>query len=585
MTKEVKKRSDLKLIRLILPYMSSEKALYIKALLLLPLSVLVPILLPRLVKRIVDNELPNGMTSGLLTWVGIFIAVVLAQFAVTTMFQVIVRTIGLKIVVNLRGDLFRRLLSFPISFFRSEPKGRLVSRLTTDLDQIDDMFASGGLLLISDVLSIAAIGVAMILLSPTLGLWGLSIVPFMALVILWISIKMREIVRAVRAQTAKMNAFSQEALSAHDVVAVLGAREKFGDDFDRLSGEFERMTIRANRYEAAFYAGIDFFGSIAVGMVLWAATGSLESAGLLIAMTQYVQQFFVPLRGLATRFSTFQQAMVALERVEHFMNFPTEPVTGRSAIYPPAIPLEIKNLNFSYRENLPVLSDVNLKLKAGMHLALLGETGSGKSTLARILLGFYRQQSGSIAIAADDLDALNLPTRRHTITLVPQEVFLFDASIEDNIAMGREIAEDRLAAIVESVNLTTMRGVESGAGLGEWGRRLSEGEKQLIAAARVIAYGPSIVVLDEATSALDPLLDAQVRAAIRKALEGRSAIIIAHRLSTLQSADLIAVMHKGRIVEVGTHQELKALGGIYSKLYRLLELVEAEKVSSDIITR
>lgn len=574
---EEKSRGDIGLVRLIWPYVARERGLYVIALVLLPMTIVLPLFLPRIVKEIIDVRLPLGLGAPLLGSVGALLLIVVAHFIVTTIFQTLLRKIGLKIVANLRRDLFSRMLEFPVSFFRNEPKGKIVARLTTDLDQIDDMFATGGILLVADFFSVIAIGAAMIFLSPRLGLWGLAVIPIMAVVITILSDKMRAIVRVIRAQTAKMNAFAQEALSAHDVVAVLGARKKFAGDFDVLSGEFEKFTLRANRYEAAFFAGIDFFGSIAIGVLLWAAVGADVTAGLLIAMTQYIQQFFVPLRGLATRFATFQQAMVALERVEHFLQLPTEKIEGRTP-HPSSWTLRIENLSFAYRPDKPVLGGAKIEIESDKHVALIGETGGGKSTLARILLGFYRDYAGRITIGGEPIEEWNLRERRKIVTLVPQEVFLFDASMEENITLGREIDPERLSKIIASVGLEDVRERKAST-LGEWGRRLSEGEKQLIAAARVIAYDPRIVILDEATSALDPLLDVKVRRAIRKALEGRSAVIIAHRLSTLESADRIAVMHKGKIEEEGVHAELMARGGTYAKLHRLLELHESEKAA------
>ncbi len=585
------RRGDFSLVKLIVPYVLRERRLYILSLLLLPLSILFPLALPRIVKEIVDHRLHSGMSRELVTGVGILLAVVGMNFLVMYQFQCILRNIGLRIMRALRTDLYARLQSFPIGYFRHESRGRIVARLPPDLDQIDPRFASGGLMLVADCLSVLAIGVAMLDLSVPLGLWGLSVIPFMAVTVTWLSHRMRSIIRIVRTLTARMNSFAQEALSAHDVIAVLAARDHFRNDFDKIASEFETTTLTANRYESAFFAGIDFFGSLAVAMVVYGAIGVTGiTAGLMIAMAQYVQQFFVPLRGLATRFSTFQQAMVALERIDHLMRLPVEPqeapVVDSSARGIPGKPvrkLQVKDLDFSYRAGTPVLKNVSLDIEPGIHMAMLGETGSGKSTFARILCGFYRQDRGTVAWGGSDLDAIPLRERRKIVSLVPQEVFLFDASVEENIRLGRDVADADLSRIIAAVGLEQVcareqAGTDGGAtirtGLGEWGRRLSEGEKQLIAAARIIVYNPDMVVLDEATSSLDPLLDASVRAAIRKALEGRSAIIIAHRLSTLQSADAIAVMHKGSVVETGTHEELIARGEYYAKLYRLMELSE-----------
>ncbi len=570
---------DWRLAKLIWPYARVQTRLYLLGLLLLPLSVSLPLVLPRTVQAIVDQHLPHGFSRSLMLAVAFMLGVVALNFIVQTAFQYTLHVIGLRIMRALRQDLFAHLQRLPLEFFRREPRGRIVARLTTDLEQIDQMFASGGLMLISDFFSVISIAGAMLMLSVPLALAGLAVVPAMFVFTARLGAKMRAVAREIRTQTAQLNGFAQEALSAHDVIAVLAAEQRFTRDFDQLAGVYQASTTVMNRYEAAFFSMVDLFSAIAAGTILW-ASGALSglSAGLLIAMMQYIQIFFVPLRGLANRFASFQQALVALERVHGLFSIEPERLDGNEPVGAGSAPqaLSLRNLTFAYREDRPVLRGIDLDLEPGKHLALLGETGSGKSTLARVLMGFYEPGSGSMLWGRAELASMPLVDRRRMMTLVPQEVFLFDASVVENMTMGRAISEEDLGAALGAVGLDPAWLAAQGGGgkLGEWGRRLSEGEKQLLAAARVILYDPALVILDEATSALDPIADARVRAAIRTALASRSAIIIAHRLSTLESADRVAVLHHGQVVECGTHDELRARDGLYTKLHRLMELDE-----------
>jgi ATP-binding cassette subfamily B protein len=575
---QTRSRSGLALLSVILPYLRRERRHYVLAIALLPVAVLLPIAPPWIIHRIVDGGHWTSLSRGLLLMAALLVALVAANFGIQYLFQRILRTIGLRIMRELRADLFDRIERFPLAFFRHEQKGRIVSRLTTDLEQIDQMFASGGVMLLSDILGVVALGGAMLLLDWRLGLWGLAIIPAMIVATLWIGDGMRRIQREVRRLLAVMNGFSQEAFSAHELIGTLGAEREFARRFDGLARDYERTTVVSNMYEASFFAGVDLFSAVAAALVILGASGmGVVQAGLLIAMTQYVQQFFIPLRGLSTRYATYQQAMVALERVDHFFRLPVEPAEVADEMpraRRDARSLAINDLHFSYDGNREVLRGVTLAIPAGEHLALLGETGSGKSTLARLLTGLYPIDGGGLRWGDEDLIAMPLSRRRSLVLLVPQEVFLFDTGILENITLGRDSDPAAVRAAMLAVGLDAFLddGAIGAERLGEWGRRLSEGEKQLIAAARVLVLDPACVILDEATSALDPLSDALVRAAIRTALAGRSAIIIAHRLSTLESADRAAVMKDGAIVESGSHRSLLASGGYYARLYRLMEL-------------
>jgi ATP-binding cassette subfamily B protein len=397
--------------------------------------------------------------------------------------------------------------------------------------------------------------------------------------------KARDAYRDVRLQVARINAFMQEHITGMTVDQVFGREEKSFRKFDSINDAHREANIRSIFYYAVFYPGVELIGAIAVGLIIWYAgvdaLGGGITVGTVMAFLQFNEMFWRPIRDLSEKYNIMQTAMASSERVFKLLDDQTvipdpedavELVEGKGEI-------EFRNVWFAYtvgktdEETEWVLKDVSFRIGAGETAAFVGHTGAGKTTIISLLARFYEIQKGSILVDGVDIRKVRQQDLRKLIAVVLQDVFLFSGDIKSNIGLGDpSISGDRIRAAARVVGAN--RFIEQLPGaydaeVKERGSTLSVGQKQLISFARALAYHPKILVLDEATSSVDTETEILIQAAIRKLLKGRTSIVIAHRLSTIQSADRIIVMHKGEVRESGTHQQLLAMGGIYSRLYQL----------------
>jgi len=514
-----------------------------------------------------------------------FLAALVLSFAVQYLQARIMQYVGQRTLYDLRKDIFEHLQRLPVSFYDRSPVGRLVTRATTDVDALNDLFAAGIAAMANDAVVLAWIGAVMLKMNWRLALATFGVLPLIGVATWLFRGRVREANRRIRTAIARINAFLQEHISGMSVVQLFNRERKARDQFavfNRLHMEAYKDAILAF---ALFYPGVELLSMAAIGVVFW--YGGLQSlagfvkVGVLITFMQYAQRFFRPIQDLSEKFNILQSAMAASERIFKLLD---EPVTITAPAHPetlvdPRGEIEFRNVWFSYRNAANpsdedwVLRDVSFRVAPGQSIAIVGHTGAGKTTLISLLLRFYDVQRGQILLDGVDIRLLDLAELRRNFGIVLQDPFLFTGTIESNVRLGtagidrytveRAVDEIGLGAFVRSLP----EGIA--APVNERGSTLSVGQRQLISFARALAHNPRFLILDEATSSVDTKTELQIREALDRLLEGRTALVIAHRLSTIQHADRILVFHKGRLREQGAHQELLAQHGIYYRLYQL----------------
>ena len=514
-----------------------------------------------------------------------FLAALVLSFAVQYLQARIMQYVGQRTLYDLRKDIFEHLQRLPVSFYDRSPVGRLVTRATTDVDALNDLFAAGIAAMANDAVVLAWIGAVMLKMNWRLALATFGVLPLIGVATWLFRGRVREANRRIRTAIARINAFLQEHISGMSVVQLFNRERKARDQFavfNRLHMEAYKDAILAF---ALFYPAVELLSMAAIGVVFW--YGGLQSfagfvkVGVLITFMQYAQRFFRPIQDLSEKFNILQSAMAASERIFKLLD---EPVTITAPAHPetlldPRGEIEFRNVWFSYRNAANpsdedwVLRDVSFRVAPGQSIAIVGHTGAGKTTLISLLLRFYDVQRGQILLDGVDIRRLDLAELRRNFGIVLQDPFLFTGTIESNVRLGTA-GIDRYAVerAVDEIGLGAfVRSLPEGVAtpVNERGSTLSVGQRQLISFARALAHNPRFLILDEATSSVDTKTELQIREALDRLLEGRTALVIAHRLSTIQHADRILVFHKGRLREQGAHQELLAQRGIYYRLYQL----------------
>ena len=514
-----------------------------------------------------------------------FLAALVLSFAVQYLQARIMQYVGQRTLYDLRKDIFEHLQRLPVSFYDRSPVGRLVTRATTDVDALNDLFAAGIAAMANDAVVLAWIGAVMLKMNWRLALATFGVLPLIGVATWLFRGRVREANRRIRTAIARINAFLQEHISGMSVVQLFNRERKARDQFavfNRLHMEAYKDAILAF---ALFYPAVELLSMAAIGVVFW--YGGLQSfagfvkVGVLITFMQYAQRFFRPIQDLSEKFNILQSAMAASERIFKLLD---EPVTITAPAHPETLvdphgEIEFRNVWFSYRNAANpsdedwVLRDVSFRVAPGQSIAIVGHTGAGKTTLISLLLRFYDVQRGQILLDGVDIRRLDLAELRRNFGIVLQDPFLFTGTIESNVRLGTA-GIDRYAVerAVDEIGLGAfVRSLPEGVAtpVNERGSTLSVGQRQLISFARALAHNPRFLILDEATSSVDTKTELQIREALDRLLEGRTALVIAHRLSTIQHADRILVFHKGRLREQGAHQELLAQRGIYYRLYQL----------------
>ncbi|MCL5043670.1 MAG: ABC transporter ATP-binding protein/permease [Deltaproteobacteria bacterium] len=488
-------------------------------------------------------------------------------------------------LADLRVRLFRHVQRLPMAILEATPVGRVVSRLTTDVDAINEMFSAGALTILMDAASLAGIVAIMFAIDAGLSLKALATVSPVLLFVTFFRRQARRIYRDVRVRLAAINTYLSETLAGMSVVQLFTREKVAWREFDALSAKSRDAQVIANIYEAGLYSAVETLSSVAVAILIWIGGGQVVhraiGLGTLVAFIEYVKKFFMPLRDLSTKYAVLQSALAGAERVKSLLELPEEP-RGAPAALPGGLQPTIvfDNVSFAYRPGEPVLKNLSLQIEAGQTVAVVGPTGSGKTTLTRLLTRFYLPAGGRILVGGRDVRDWDLETLRRTIGLVQQDVFLFSTSVADNLRPSRARADgpELRALLAKSRVLEFLDRLPRGLAeeVRERGANFSAGERQLIAFARALAYDPPILVLDEATSSLDPQTEHLVELALDDLLLGRTALIVAHRFATIRRADRIVVLSGGRLRESGSHEQLIAKRGLYWRLFQLQYAADPE---------
>ncbi|MEA2627462.1 MAG: ATP-binding cassette, subfamily multidrug efflux pump [Candidatus Binatota bacterium] len=578
------KAYDIRLMWRLWAYVRPYRRTFLLSVVSLIAATLALLVQPYLLKIGIDRYLATRDFAGLTRTAILFIVATVAELAFFYQQYYLTMVVAQRALSDLRIAVFAHLQQLPVSFFDRNPVGRLVTRMTTDVDVINEMFAAGALTIFMDGLTLLGIIAVLFALDARLALVTLSMMPVMVLAIDFFRVRARVSYRRIREQIARINAFLQEAISGMTVIQLFVREKRTFEEFDRLNESHREANHLSNLYEAALFSLVEAVSSISVALTVWYAGGRIVAGaiafGTLVAFVEYVQKFFVPIRDFSTKYAVMQSAMAAAERVFALLDTPT--VSDADRTYAPARVegrVEFDHVWFAYRGDEWVLRDVTFHVDPGETVAIVGATGSGKTTLIKLLAGFYAPGRGAVRIDGVDVCEWRLDALRRNVGMVLQDVTVFSGDVAWNVTLGRpDIDRARMEAAARTVHahrfITRLpRGYDEP--VRERGNNFSTGQRQLLSFARALAHDPAILVLDEATSSVDPDTEGLIQDALEKLLQGRTAILIAHRLSTIERADRIVVIHRGEVREIGTHAELLARGGIYAKLHRL-QFVAAE---------
>ncbi len=534
---------------------------------------------PRLTPIAIDDKIANNDIPGLQIIIIILIGTLFIQAGVQYLNAYLTSWIGQKIVFDLRKKLYSHVMNLNLKYFDNTPIGRIVTRVTNDIDVLYEVFSSGLVAVFGDIFTIIWILYFMFTLDVSLALVTMSVLPLLIYATSVFRKKARDSYRKIRVLVAKMNSFIQEHITGISVVQLFVKEKDTIKDFEKINRAHTEQNKRGIRYYAIFFPVVEFIGALSIALVIWYGGGQVVqrsiSVGVLISFIQYIEMFFRPIRDLAEKYNILQTAMASSERIFELLDKKSDIVDSKSPVIIKEFKgnIEFKNVSFAYNENEYVLRNVSFKINEGERVAFVGATGAGKSTIINLLCRFYDVIDGEITIDGINIKKIRQEDLRRNIAVVLQDVFLFSGDIRYNINLGENtISDKKILEAVSSIGLDKfINSLPDNIShrIYERGTTLSTGQKQLISFARALAFDPKILVLDEATSSVDTETELLIQKAILKLISGRTSIIIAHRLSTIQSCDKIIVIHKGQIRETGTHQELLEKEGLYYRLYQL----------------
>ena len=580
------KAYDARLVRRLWTFLRPYRGLFWLSVLLLPMSSVLMLVQPYILKLAIDNHVATGDASGLGLMALLFLGAILGECAFFYAQYYCTMLMAQRSLADLRVRVFDHVLRLPLGYFDHNPIGRLVTRLTSDVDVVNEMFSAGAMTIFMDVLTMIGIVAIMLSIDVRLALVALALMPLLLLAINFFRIAARATYRAIREALARLNSYLQEALSGMMVIQLFGREAASLEEFQVLNDAHRKANHWSNIYEAALYSMVESLASISAALMIWYAAGGIVAGtlafGTLVAFIEYLQRFFIPIRDFSTKYAVMQSAMASAERI--FQLLDTEPEIASPPAPRPAPPargaIEFDGVWFAYKSEEWVLRDVSFRIAPGEKIAIVGATGSGKTSLIKLLSRFYDVGRGAIRVDGIDVREWDLGALRRRIGVVLQDVFVFSGDVAGNISLrDAAITPARMEEAARRVHAWSFIADLPGKlrePLRERGSNLSTGQRQLLAFARALAYDPAILVLDEATSSVDTETEMLIQDALATLMADRTAVVIAHRLSTIEHADRIVVLHHGAVREIGTHQQLVEARGIYHRLYQLQYLVPAE---------
>ena len=574
------KAYDARLMRRLLGYLGPHRRAVVLALAAIVGHSLMQLAQPYLVKLAIDEHIAVGNPAGLDRISLVFLVILFGSFVLEYVETYTMQMMGQRIMFELRMEIFSHLQRLDVGFYDRNPVGRLMTRVTTDVDALNDLFASGIISVFRDVFTLAGIMIVLLVMDWRLALVAFSVLPAIALVTQWFRKNARESYRKVRGWIARINAFLQENITGMSTVQLFGREARNFAQFDDVNRGHRDANIESIFYYATFYPAIELLGAVATALMIWVGGAwvlqDTLTMGALVAFLLYSQRFFRPISDLSEKFNILQAAMASSERIFGLLDTPvviTGAPAGRAITPARGGRIAFEDVTFAYRDDDYVLRDVSFTVEPGERVGVVGATGAGKTTIINLLMRFYDVSRGRITIDGVDVRDMTLEALRRRFGLVLQDVYLFSGTVRENIQLGHDaITEETVRRAVESVHADRfIARLEGGldAKVAERGATLSVGQKQLLSFARALAFAPDVLVLDEATSSVDTDTELLIRDALHTLMADRTTIAIAHRLSTVQDMDKILVFHKGRLREWGTHQELLVRRGIYHTLYQL----------------
>jgi ATP-binding cassette subfamily B multidrug efflux pump len=574
------KAYDARLMRRLLMYLRPYWRQVLLALLAILTGAAGQLAQPYIIKTAIDQHIATGRLEGLDRLAILFLVILAGSFVSEYLQTWTMQLTGQRIMFDLRMAIYRHLQRLDLKYYDRNPVGRLMTRVTSDVDALNDLFTSGVVTIFGDVFTLVGIMAIMVGMNWRLALVAFSVLPLIVLVAQWFRRHVRESYRVVRGLIARINAFLQENITGMSTVQLFRREALNFSRFDEIDAQHRDANFASIFYYSVFYPAVEVVAALASALIIWYGganvLGGTLTIGALVAFVQYSQRFFRPISDMSEKFNVLQTAMASSERIFGLLDEPV--LIDRPAapvVRPPTAPGHIvfENVWFAYKGDDFVLKDVSFEVRPGQRVGVVGATGAGKTTLINLLLRFYDVSRGRITVDGVDVRDLDPADLRGLFSLVLQDVHLFSGTIEGNIRLGRDDIDDagvrRAAGAVHADAFVSRLAKGYETAVAERGSTLSVGQKQLLSFARALAFDPRVLILDEATSSVDTETEMLIRDALHALMAGRTTIAIAHRLSTIQDMDRILVFHKGRLREAGTHQELLAQRGVYFRLFEL----------------